>query len=601
MSADPHVAVTPPVAEIPVRAVARRPRLWPAVLIVVALWLAIKVPSLLAPATMTQFLFMFWGPIVAAVLLLGWWLFASRLPWSERFLMLGACVAIAAAAFQLYDTTFGWFGLFMYALPVVMTAWVGWLLVVRAQGQTLRRLGLVAVFVLGWGYFALLRMEGVTGGFAASFEYRWRPTAEQRFLEERQAKSEERGAKSDGTQADNRSTLVAARSSVQAGDWPSFRGAERDGRLAGVRIRSDWQEKPPRLVWRHRVGPGWSSFAVVGPCLYTQEQRGEDEVVVCYDADSGRERWVHRDAARFTEVVAGPGPRATPTFHEGKLYALGAAGRLNCLDAASGALLWSRDIVAESGAKVPLWGFASSPLIVDGIVTVVAAAEEKGVLGYRADSGQPAWSAGPGTHSYCSTHRARLAGVEQLLVSTDAGLASFAPKTGEVLWSYDWPLQGMARIVQPALLGDNDVLLGSAFGNGSRRLRVSHDADAWTVTEVWTTKAINPYYNDLVIHKGHLFGFDGVFFTCVSLKDGTRKWRERGYGNGQVLLLADQDLLLVLSEKGEAALVEANPERHRELARFQAIEGKSWNHPVIAHGKLFVRNGEEAACYEVGD
>src|SRR5262249_19075967 len=157
-------------------------------------------------------------------------------------------------------------------------------------------------------------------------------------------------------------------------------------------------------VWRHRVGPGWSSFAVVGNRLYTQEQRGQDEAVVCYDADTGNELWVHRDAARFSEVVAGPGPRATPTFHQGQLYAQGAAGRLKCLDAATGRVLWSRAVIADSGAKLPQWGFAASPLVVRGVVTVFAGAPGgKSVLGYNAASGELAWSAGEGQFSYCST------------------------------------------------------------------------------------------------------------------------------------------------------------------------------------------------------
>src|SRR5262249_40561177 len=154
-------------------------------------------------------------------------------------------------------------------------------------------------------------------------------------------------------------------------------------------------------------------------------------------------------------------------------------------------------------------------------------------------------------------------------------LTAFRPAGGEVLWRHSWPLDGgMARVVQPALVGDSDVLLGTSFDKGTQRVHVRRAGDGWATQEVWTTRAIKPYFNDLVIHRGHLYGFDNNFLTCVSLDDGRKKWRERGYGNGQVLLLADQDLLLVLSEQGEVALIEANAERHRELGRFQAIEGK---------------------------
>jgi outer membrane protein assembly factor BamB len=195
-------------------------------------------------------------------------------------------------------------------------------------------------------------------------------------------------------------------------------------------------------------------------------------------------------------------------------------------------------------------------------------------------------------------HRARLDGVEQLLISTGEGLTSYRPKTGDVLWQHAWELQkGMARCIQPTVLEGGDVLLGTGLGNGTRRIHVARSGDSWTAEEVWTTRALKPYYNDLVTHRGYIYGFDTVAFTCLSLEDGSSKWKARGYGNGQVLLLPDQDLLLVLSEKGEVALVAASPEGHKVLGKFPAIEGKTWNHPVIAHGKLFVRNGEEMACY----
>jgi outer membrane protein assembly factor BamB len=445
--------------------------------------------------------------------------------------------------------------------------------------------------LLVWGYCASLRIDGVDGAFSMERSWRWSQTAEQRFLAEHDAD-------------ESRAEVVGGRVKVQSDDWPAFRGEHRDGRRPGVRIGTDWEQQPPKLLWKRRVGPGWSSFAVVGDRLYTQEQRGDYEAVVCYRASTGAELWAHKDEIRFSELVSGAGPRATPTIHDGKVYALGGTGKLNCLDAATGRALWSRDIAADSGAKTPTWGFSSSPLVAHGLVMVFAGGpDDKGVLGYDAVAGgKPKWAAGQGTHSYCSPQLSRLAGALQVLVAQDKGMTALNPETGKVLWEHDWvTAENLARVVQPAVLSDSDVLLGTGFNGGTRRLSVKQAGKkGWTAQEVWTTKAISPYYNDLVIHKGHLYGFDGIFFTCVSLEDeGARKWRVRGYGNGQVLLLPDQDLLLVLSEKGEAVLVEASPARHRRLARIQAIEGKTWNHPVVAHGKLFVRNGREMACYQL--
>jgi outer membrane protein assembly factor BamB len=266
----------------------------------------------------------------------------------------------------------------------------------------------------------------------------------------------------------------------------------------------------------------------------------------------------------------------------------------------TGRQVWSRDILADSGAKLPTWGFAASPLVAKGVVTIFTGGPNGSLLAYDAASGAPAWSAGEGEFSYCSPQLSRVHGVEQLLITTDAGLTALEPAKGKVLWHHEWQLEGgMARVVQPTLVGDADLLVGTGFNMGTRRVRVDRKGDDWTTRAIWTTRSFWPYFNDMVVHRDHIFGFSNNVFYCVNLENGKEKWRARGYGSGQVLLLPDQDLLLVLSEKGEAALLEASPTAHKRLAQFQAIEGKTWNHPVNAHGKLFVRNGEEAACYQL--
>jgi outer membrane protein assembly factor BamB len=582
---------TSPITEVQVQSVQRptpRPRVWPGVVIIALQWLCALAPKWLAPdEIMLQFVGLFLAPMVGAGLIVIWWVFFSRIRWRERWLLLLAANVIGGVMFALGHSSFNAFGLIMYTLPAVTTAWVLWLLVTPFLAWPFRRAGLLAVFVLGFGYFTLVRFDGVFGNFNAELSYRWTPTEEEKAAAERAARRNEAAAPGN-------EVLV-----LQPGDWPGFRGPERDGKLHGVRIATDWDQRPPKRVWKQRVGPGWSSFAVVGHRLYTQEQWGEEEVVACYHTDTGKELWVHKDAdTRFTELVGGPGPRATPTFHDSKLYVQGAKGRLNCLDAATGKLLWSRDITQDSGAKEPTWGFAASPLVARGIVMVYAGAQGKCVLGYHADTGEPAWAAGAGGLSYCSLHPARLGGVEQALIATDKGLISFEPAKGDVLWHHDWEAD-MQRVAQPALLNDSDVLLPGGLKLGMRRLKVSHGESGWTDEAMWTSRAIKPYYNDLVVYRDHLYGFDGEFFACVDIDKGNRRWKTRGYGNGQVLLLADQGLLLILSEQGEVALVEATPQEHKELTRFQAIEGKTWNHPVIAHGKLFVRNSAEMACFEV--
>jgi outer membrane protein assembly factor BamB len=569
---------------------APRLRLWPALLIVAAQWLILTVPAWVVPGTRLHLNSMQWGAIGGTAAVVLWWLFASRVRWTDRLLLVGFLAVSCVAAYPLYHEKFTYrlYGPIIRALPLATTAWVGWLLVTPGLRWPARRVGSLVAIVLALGYCTLLRFDGADSSFTPAVSWRWSPTAEDLYLADLSARQ--------AAQPDS-----AAPPELQPGDWPGFRGPSRDGRLSGVRIATDWEQNPPRQLWRQRIGPGWSSFAVVGSWLYTQEQRGAQEAVVCYDAATGAERWAHTDDVRFDEAVAGAGPRATPTFAAGKLYTLGAAGTLNCLDAVTGAVRWSRNILADSGrASPPEWGFASSPLVAGGVVTVFAGgAGGKSVLGYDAFSGEPAWSAGAGRESYCSPHLVQPDGVAQVVIATDQGLTAFDPAGGKVLWQHDWVMGRGFRVAQPTPVGTADLLIGTPQ-MGLRRVHLRHTGNGWGAKKVWQSTAIKPYFNDLVVYQDHLYGFDGSFLTCVSLEDGEGRWRARGYGNGQVLLLADQGLLLVLSEKGEVALVEASPERHRKVARFQAIKGKTWNHPVVAHGKLFVRNGEEAACYQLG-
>jgi outer membrane protein assembly factor BamB len=421
---------------------------------------------------------------------------------------------------------------------------------------------------------------------SVEFAWRWGATAETRFLAS--------GASSSPLEP---VAPTATDTGAVEAQWPGFRGAARDGVVTSVRIVTDWTASPPEKIWRRPIGPGWSSFAVVGDRLYTQEQRGEDEVVACYNATNGEPVWLHSDRARFWETMAGPGPRATPTLHAGRVYAFGATGILNALDAADGSRLWMRDATADTGASTPDWGFASSPLIVDSLVVVFAGGPDgKAVVAYDIDTGEPRWFAPAGALSYSSAHLATIDGTPQIIVLTGDGATSLAPADGTVLWEHAWPMDGGARIVQPAITADGSVLIGTGFDIGVRRIAVSFDSGGWTTEERWTSKRLKPYYNDFVVHREHVYGFDGRILACLDLASGERKWKGGRYGNGQLVLLPDQDLLLVLSERGEVALVEADPAGFSELARMSAIAGKTWNHPVLVDDVLYVRNGEEMAA-----
>jgi outer membrane protein assembly factor BamB len=339
---------------------------------------------------------------------------------------------------------------------------------------------------------------------------------------------------------------------------------------------------------------------VAGGRLYTQEQRGDDEVVTCYDAATGEPLWMHRDKARFWESLAGAGPRATPTLDRGRVYTLGATGILNVLNGADGSLIWTRNSARDTGAQTPEWGFASSPLVVNDLVIVhTGAPEGKAVVAYDLADGEPRWFAEVTGPSYSSAHLVDLQGALQVVFLTGDGATGLEPETGRVLWTHAWPMGDGARIVQPAFTADGNLLIGTGFGMGVQQVRVFRTADGWSTEPGWTSTGLKPYFNDFVTHRGYAYGFDGRIMSCIDLADGSRKWKGGRYGYGQALLLPDQDLIIVLSEKGELALVQASPDGFAEIARVPAIQGKTWNHPVLVDGTLYVRNGQEMAAYDV--
>ncbi len=605
----------------------RRPlRLWPGVVAAVLIVLLRFVVPLVFPEA---FIVGMLAGVVGGLAILLWWVFFSRAPWSER---IGAIVlmVIAALATKLVvhrSIATGLMGMMvpMYAVPPVLgPAFVAWAVATRRLSYGLRRASMVATILLACGVWTLFRTDGITGEAGAQLAWRWSMTPEERLLAQvndepkplarapaaAEIPREPVAAKTGDTPLDfgrdksaafppthAAKTAPAPVAATTGAIWPGFRGPARDGVVRGVRIQTDWSRTPPVQLWRRPIGPGWSSFAVHGDLLYTQEQRGDHEVVACYRVSTGEPVWRHRDAVRFWESNGGAGPRGTPTVHNGRVYTFGATGIVNALDAANGAVAWSRNAATDTGATLPGWGFASSPLVVDNVVIVAASGR---LVGYDVASGNPRWVRPTRGGGYSSPHFVTIHGAAHILLLSGGGVTSVAPADGAVLWEHSW-LEGVS-ILQPAVAVNGDVLIASGDsmgGAGIRRIAVSHGPSGWAVQERWTSRGLKPYFNDFVLHKGHAFGFDGSILSCINLENGERKWKGGRYGNGQLVLLSDQDVLLVLSEEGELALVRATSDTFTELARVPAIEGKTWNHPVLVGDVLLVRNGEEMAAFRL--
>jgi len=580
-------------------------RLWPGIVALVLQWFSRFGIKALIPG-ISGFGKAMMATLVFTLVLVVWWAFFSRARRAERFGALGL-IALALAATWLLRHDSMWLPwMLAYAIPVLSLAFVTWAVVTRRMPDRVRHATMIATILLACGGWLLVRQDGINGDHQATFGWRWAASSEERLLAQTSNETPATAAPAPAASvapaaatpaASPTASVVAEKSPATQpvetrAAWPGFRGPKRDGIVRGVKIDTDWSGKPPVQLWRRPVGPGWSSFAVNGDLVYTQEQRGENEVVSCYKASTGQPVWTHQDAARFFESNAGAGPRATPTLSNGRVYTFGATGILNALDANNGSVVWSHQVANENGIETPFWGFAGSPLVTGDLVIVAASGQ---LVAYDAATGNRRWLGPAGGGSYSSPQLITMDGVAQVMLVSGGGITSVSVADGKPLWEHKWPTNFM---VQPGLTAEGDILLTSQE-NGARRIVVSHNGNGWNVAERWTSNALKPYFNDFVIHKGYAFGFDGRILACIDLRNGERKWKGGRYGNGQLVLLPDQDLLLVLSEEGELALVGATPDQFTERAKVPAIQGKTWNHPVLVGDLLLVRNAEEMAAFRL--
>ncbi len=532
------------------------------------------------------------GPAVCAVSLLIWWLAASRATARERLIAFGCLLAGLVLAFSGMHSSMHGPAITVVVFPATSSVFAIGVCVADRILRSRRTTVALGAALLVPLFSLTVRTGGLWGDFKQDFDWRWSPSIEEQLMSDFSL-----GAAGEAGENVRRTAIPDPDDSIS--EWPGFRGASRDGRQTGRKFASDWNSTPPQLLWKIQVGPGWSSFSHHGGLLFTQEQRGSQESVGCYAAETGTKVWTSSWEARFDDPLGGPGPRATPTFAEGRLYALGATGILRCLNPVDGSIIWERDIGELAQRQPPMWGFSSSPLVSGQRVIVHAGgADGKATLAFDVATGEPQWSAPGGDDTYSSPHLGSFRGEPLVLMLSNLGLEMLRPSDGKVRLSYPWK-HSDHRALQPQFASDDTILLPTGMGGGTRLIRLDSKGGALTAEEVWTSKFLKPDFNDFVLYGDHVYGFDGSVFTCIRLDTGERVWKGGRYGKGQVVLLADSGLLLVMSERGEGVLLRASPEAHEEMAQVPLLSGKTWNHPTIVGDRLFVRNAEEAACYRL--
>ena len=391
---------------------------------------------------------------------------------------------------------------------------------------------------------------------------------------------------------------AALQTSARGAYWTDFRGPRRDGHYREQPILTAWPASGLTPLWKQPVGGGYASFVIAHGRAFTIEQRAGEEVVSAYDVTSGRELWTSSSNALFREMMGGDGPRATPTWHDGVVYALGAMGELRALDDRTGRQHWRANILRDARASNLQWGMSAAPLVVgEHVVVLPGGSGGKSVLAYERRSGRIAWSSLDDRASYSSPMLVTIAGVEQVLAFTASRLAAISPANGELLWEFPWRTQYDVNASQPLVVGENRVFISTGYGTGAAMIEVSRDGQRFAVRELWRTNRMKNQFTSSVLHDGFIYGLDEAILACLDAATGELKWKGGRYGYGQVMLASGH--LIVTTEGGDLALVRATPERHDEVVRFAAIDGKTWNHPAIADGVLLIRNITEMAAFDL--
>jgi outer membrane protein assembly factor BamB len=500
--------------------------------------------------------------LIATLVLLGVFLIWRRdISQQDRILKTGILIILSALAFYFW-------ALFLAGFRKRTRLWVF--------------LGGLAVI----GLFAgSVKITGVSGDLLPIFRFRWTKAREVAAL-----------PVSSATNSPAAATLTNAAASSS---FPQFLGPDRNGIIPGVNLETNWTTQPPKELWRREVGPAWTGFAVARGLAITQEQRGPQEIVSAYSLETGAPIWSHADEAHYLNTLGGEGPRANPTIEGDRVYAFGAMGILNCLDLATGKLIWSVNIPREHSTSAPEWGYAGAPLVRDGLVMVNSSAGDKTrtLAAHDAATGKFVWGGGEDSAGYSSPAVLTLLGAPQAILFTQGNVAGFDLKSGATLWKHPWP-GGHPHVSTPIQISSNQVFASSGYGYGSELIEISRATNnAWKAERVWKSNRLKSKFANLILRDGYVYGLDDGILACMDAATGERKWQGERYGHGQMLLIGNT--LLLMAEKGDLLLIDPNPQEERIVARFKVLTGKTWNPPAFAAPYLLVRNDQEAACFRL--
>jgi len=390
---------------------------------------------------------------------------------------------------------------------------------------------------------------------------------------------------------------LAGNAMGQAGaNWPQWRGPNRDGISKETGLLKEWPAEGPPLVWKTAgAGRGYSSFSVANGRLYTMGLRGDREFIVAFDIANGKEAWATPHGSSAFRNDRGDGPRGTPTIDGDRLYALGGNGDLSCLDARTGRVVWTKNVLKEFGGSNITWGISESPLVMGNKVLVNAGGRNASIVALNKNDGLVIWKSQSDEAGYSSAIPLQINGGTQVIFFTAQRAVGLDLNDGKLLWEYAKPSNQTANVATP-IARANRVFISSDYGTGGGVVEIKPDGKA---QEIYFTKEMRNHHSSSVLVGDHLYGFSSAVLTAMRFDTGEVAWRNRSVGKGS-LVYADGHLYC-FSENGVVGLVEANSTEYREKGRFRIQQDSlpTWTHPVVAGGRLYLRDQDTIYAFDV--
>ncbi|MHC4355064.1 MAG: outer membrane protein assembly factor BamB family protein [Planctomycetota bacterium] len=383
---------------------------------------------------------------------------------------------------------------------------------------------------------------------------------------------------------------------ARAADWPNYRGPDYNGITNETDWKSNWGDSGPKVLWKKSVGIGFSSVTVADGRAYAMGntgKRGNTDIVFCFDAVTGEEKWTHSYPCPLGEKYYEGGTLSTPTADGNNVYTLSKMGSLFCLNAADGEVIWQKELNKRMSNELPTWHFSSSALVAgDMLVLNIGDAG----LALDKNTGAEIWSNGKGQCGYATPVPFVMGGQRGLAILGKDSIIAVSPDNGRKLWQFPWATKDGINAADPIING-NYVFISSAYNKGCALLEIN----AGKAAKVWESKVMRSQMNCCVLYEGFLYGFDEKeSLKCIAPQDGTEKWRDGSLGKGALMMSADGRMIM-MSDKGELAIAQANPQEFKVLARAQVLpKGRCWTTPTLANGKIYARNtAGDLVCVDV--